>query len=209
MVKYKYIGKPSHHCGKTLWEIIGNLKDYGVGRLVYRNTHSKYPQASFFKIVKCESVADTERAPGVYRKCIVWVDEVFRGMRYSEISEIFSASYKPDYRLIPKDEEHLWYEKVANIPKPEPFIPPTHIDVPPVLKIILNEDRKAKGLPVEEDMLTEAITIKNPSSKLYLRYVKELPEKHVIRGYGKSPFQELYDNIEEYKIKILNENKSD
>lgn len=54
MVRYKYIGRTNWQCGKTLWEIIGNLKDYGVGRLVTRGTWQHYEQPSFLKIIKAE-----------------------------------------------------------------------------------------------------------------------------------------------------------
>jgi small subunit ribosomal protein S34 len=30
----KYIGRTTDFCGKPLWEILGNLKNYGVGRVV-------------------------------------------------------------------------------------------------------------------------------------------------------------------------------
>lgn len=68
--------------------------------------------------------------------------------------------------------------------------------------MILNEERQSKGLPVVEDMVTEAYTVQAPNTLVALRCLKELPKKHVLKGYGKSPSQSLYDNIEAYKINI-------
>lgn len=52
---YKYVGKTSNQCGKTLWEILGNLKNFGVGRIIVRNQDVlKYPEVCFMKILKVE-----------------------------------------------------------------------------------------------------------------------------------------------------------
>lgn len=55
MPKIVEVGKKSAQYGKTLWEIVGNLKDYGVGRLITRSDHLKYPEPSFCKIVEVET----------------------------------------------------------------------------------------------------------------------------------------------------------
>lgn len=53
----KYVGKKSEYAGKTLWEIVGNLKDYGVGRIIVRNSQVKnYKEPSFMKILKVETL---------------------------------------------------------------------------------------------------------------------------------------------------------
>lgn len=49
----KYVGRKSELVGKTLWEILGNLKDFGVGRIILRNSlASRYPEPSYFRILK-------------------------------------------------------------------------------------------------------------------------------------------------------------
>lgn len=57
---YKYIGRTTDFRGKTLWEIIGNLKNFGVGRIVVRSRMERYPEPSFMKIVKVEPLANPE-----------------------------------------------------------------------------------------------------------------------------------------------------
>lgn len=47
-----YVGKKSNCVGKTLWEIVGNLKHFGVGRIILRNNEiKKYPEPCFMKIL--------------------------------------------------------------------------------------------------------------------------------------------------------------
>lgn len=52
----KYIGKRTEFKGKSLWQILGNLKNYGVGRMVIRNKLQVYPEPSYMKILKVAAV---------------------------------------------------------------------------------------------------------------------------------------------------------
>jgi small subunit ribosomal protein S34 len=51
---YKYIGRRTDFRGKTLWEIVGNLKNFGIGRIVVRSRFERYQEPSYLKIVKVE-----------------------------------------------------------------------------------------------------------------------------------------------------------
>ncbi|KAG8233797.1 hypothetical protein J437_LFUL008017 [Ladona fulva] len=42
------------------------------------------------------------------RRVQVWEEKVFRGRKYPNPIKIFLASYKKDYRLVPKDEEEVY-----------------------------------------------------------------------------------------------------
>lgn len=52
---YKYIGRTTDFKGKTLWEIVGNLKNYGIGRIVARSRFERYPEPCYFKILEVET----------------------------------------------------------------------------------------------------------------------------------------------------------
>lgn len=52
----KYIGRTTDFKGKTLWEIVGDLKDFGVGRLVVRNMFQRYPEPCYMRILKVDTV---------------------------------------------------------------------------------------------------------------------------------------------------------
>jgi len=71
------------------------------------------------------------------RKIIVHAEKIFRGKHYKEPVEIYSVSYKPDYRLIPKDEEQLWWDRLANCKPREKFVPGS-IELPPLMRVSIN-----------------------------------------------------------------------
>jgi small subunit ribosomal protein S34 len=52
----KYIGRATDFKGKTLWEIVGNLKNFGVGRYVVRQMFERYPEKSYMKILKVQAM---------------------------------------------------------------------------------------------------------------------------------------------------------
>lgn len=52
----KYIAPTTHLVGKTIWEIVGNLKDYGIGRIIVRNDHlKKYDTPCYFRIQEIQT----------------------------------------------------------------------------------------------------------------------------------------------------------
>lgn len=54
----KLVGRTTDFRGKTLWEIVGNLKNHGIGRYVQRNMFQRYPEPSYMKIVRVEALAN-------------------------------------------------------------------------------------------------------------------------------------------------------
>ncbi|VVC25354.1 Mitochondrial 28S ribosomal protein S34 [Cinara cedri] len=134
----KLIGRTSNLYGKTLWEIIGNLRDAGIGRLITRNSYNRYDEPCFFRVLSVEPTAQIENK---LRKVIVHVEKIFRGKHYKEPVEIYRVSYKPDYRLIPKDEEQLWWDRLANC-KPREKVVPGSIELPPLMRLVLERDNK-------------------------------------------------------------------
>ncbi len=65
---------------------------------------------------------------------IAFVEKVFRGKRYPAAIELYDATYKSDFQLIPKDEEELWYKRLAEC-KPHTKIVDRKMDLPPLLKV--------------------------------------------------------------------------
>lgn len=59
--KITYVGRTTNFSGKTLWEIVGNLKNFGVGRIVVRQLFQRYEEPTFFKIVKVEALPNEVR----------------------------------------------------------------------------------------------------------------------------------------------------
>lgn len=53
----KLIGRTTNLYGKTLWEIVGNLRNAGIGRLITRNSYERYEEPCFFKVLNVEPTA--------------------------------------------------------------------------------------------------------------------------------------------------------
>lgn len=57
----KLVGRTTDFSGKTLWELVGNLRNHGVGRYVKRSMFERYPEPSFMKIVRVEALPVPEK----------------------------------------------------------------------------------------------------------------------------------------------------
>ena len=57
---YKYVGRKTDFKGKTLWEIIGNLKNFGIDRIVGRNMFQRYLEPCYIKVVKVEALPNVK-----------------------------------------------------------------------------------------------------------------------------------------------------
>lgn len=160
---YKYIGRTTDFKGKSIWELVGNLKNYGVGRVLIRQMFQRYPEPCYMKILKvepleCPPVQNMDVSVNYYYHCIfivcdtfqilrkvrIHVQETFRGRTLPEPVIMEHVTYKTDFQLIPKDEE-------ANICKPlklDPNIavfPRYYKEWPPMLRELLMREQKANG----------------------------------------------------------------
>lgn len=51
----KLIGRTTYYQGKRLFDILCRLKDFGVGRIVYRNREvERYPELSYYVITRVD-----------------------------------------------------------------------------------------------------------------------------------------------------------
>lgn len=49
----KYVGRNNFYVGKTIYDIATNLKNYGVGRVVYRWKFARvYPEKSYYRLTR-------------------------------------------------------------------------------------------------------------------------------------------------------------
>ncbi|EFN83788.1 uncharacterized protein LOC105183878 [Harpegnathos saltator] len=142
----KLIGRTTYLKGKPLWEILGNLKNFGVGRLVIRNCFQRYPEACYMKILKVAAMpASTE--PYKDRNVIALVDEVFRGRKNSKPTQYDLSTYKPDFMLVPKDQEHLYLERTV---MPVKKVVPRTMEFPPLFTEMLMHQMRANGIAKSE-----------------------------------------------------------
>ncbi|XP_055611376.1 uncharacterized protein LOC129757981 [Uranotaenia lowii] len=181
MATVKYIGRTTDFRGKTLWEIVGNLKNFGVGRVVVRSMMERYPEPSFMRIVKVETLPDEE-----IRKVKVTVEKTFRGRKYPKLIEISSVSYKADYRLLHKHEEEAYCRGIEQPVK----IVPRDIEMPPLLRqFVQRETGKAEPrIPVR---LRESIY-----NNYRIAREGENPTVEISMGLGKPASPNLYAGCE-------------
>lgn len=160
----KLIGRTTDFKGKPLWEILGNLKNFGVGRLVIRNRFQRYPEPCYMRILKVAGMPlPTE--PYTDRKVMVLVERVFRGHKNSKPVQLDSATYKADYQLVPKDQEHLY---LNNTKVPEMRILPRTTNLPPLFSQMVIRQMKEKGETAPaEPQLTLLYNLEGASFKNY------------------------------------------
>lgn len=132
-----YIGRRNRLCGKRVFEILARLKNFGVGRVLVRNSFKEeYPgEEIFYKIHEVDPQMDDELAHGR-----IWVEEVFKGRKYPKIREI--QPYHPDYALVPKHLEPD-FDKFPILGKDLDHLKllPKYYDTPPVMAEYINRKR--------------------------------------------------------------------
>ncbi|KAF2899738.1 hypothetical protein ILUMI_06435 [Ignelater luminosus] len=190
----KYIGRTLDYQGKTLWEIVGNLKNFGVGRIVVRSSFERYPEPSYMKIVKVETLPNPEiSTPDDVRKVRVFVEKIFRGRKHPALVKIERVSYKADYRLIPKDKEAEYCRSDA--PAMQMKILPKTMSFPPLLKELIIREMKASGKEVTEEPQLQIVYRQTRESYYRVTEEGETPNAEVYSGFGKTKSPSLYKNI--------------
>ncbi|XP_029041779.1 28S ribosomal protein S34, mitochondrial [Osmia bicornis bicornis] len=185
----KYVGRTTTFKGKPLWEIVANLKNHGVGRMVIRSRFQRYPEPCFMRILKVAALPDTTKHPHEGRKVMALVEKTFRGKKSTKPIQIDSATPKADYVLIPKDEEY----RFLNDLQPELKIMPATVEFPPLLKEMLRlEARKQNKTDIPKLPLKYNFT----GEKNYrLAKEGETPTVDVTMGLGKPATPHLYADI--------------
>ncbi|XP_012259413.2 28S ribosomal protein S34, mitochondrial [Athalia rosae] len=183
----KYIGRTTNFKGKSLWEILGNLKNHGVGRIIARSMFERYPEPSYIKILKVEALPNDDK-----RKVKVIAERTFRGVKYEKPITIMSVSYKTDYKLIPKDEETTYckVEKQREMP-----ILPRTTDFPPLYKKMLLQTLDQKGTPITEEPKLQLCFKVYQTNYYKVAEEGETPTvtHHLFKGNTAAP--RLYENI--------------
>lgn len=95
---------------------------------------------------------------------MVLVERVFRGQKYPKPVQLDSATYKADYMLIPKDQEHLFLD---NMKVPEMKILPRTTDFPPLFLQMIMHQMKAKDAAAVEPKLNLQYNLTGADIKNY------------------------------------------
>lgn len=125
----------------------------------------------------------------------VWVEKVFRGVKHPKPVLIESASYKPDYKLIPKDQEES-YCRLSEVKDKSAKILPKTLKLPPILAELIKRDILAKGEKITEQPTIEAVYNKSMNNSNY-RIAKdgEKPTVSIPVGLGTPVSPGLYADV--------------
>lgn len=120
-------------------------------------------------------------------------EKIFRGVKAEHLVQIDSISYKSDYLLIPKEEEHLLG---AIVPPKEKILPKT-MEFPPLVKELLQRQMKNQGIPVTEPRLNIKYNFNNKFTTNRIAEEGETPDFEVKMTLQRSKNSKLYSNIKE------------
>ncbi|CAG9801476.1 unnamed protein product [Chironomus riparius] len=184
MSAIKLIGRKTDFKGKSLWEILGNLKNFGENRVVVRSMMERYPEKSFMRVLQVETLPNEEN-----RKIRVLVEKVFRGRKYDKPVWIEGASYKTDYRLLSKKEE-ADYCKVQTTEHENIKLIDPKMEFPPLLKEFLIKETGNKDIKLD-------VFLKRGHNKFYkLAKEGETPNITIPMNIGKPASQKLYKGLD-------------
>ena len=138
------IGKKGPYTGKRLFEILCNLRNFGIGRLVQRISESDMPvhrqprqsneSVNFYRIVKVAPQMDSELAFGH-----AWAEQIRNGKRIPFLVKLNTSL--PDYRLILKTDESVFvdqeYPLLGQLPEDDLHLKSAY-QVPPLMAEFLN-----------------------------------------------------------------------
>lgn len=109
-----FIGRKSDFYGKSVWELVCNLKNFGVGRVLQRTQLKHHPEPSWFRIIKAEPAMDEENRLGR-----LTVERVHRGVKLPRPVVMSDTTADTDYQLVPRHLESdvcvCWHETPPTI----------------------------------------------------------------------------------------------
>lgn len=160
--KVYYYGKKTNFVGKTLFEILANLKDFGINRMLVKQEELlKNPGTKCYYIVKkVEPVMDDKLEEGA-----IYAERIFRSARIPGLVFVDDETWHPDWQLVPKHEEE--FHRVPN----DKLVEYDHLsayknlpawmEAPPLMDIFLRRHYKArKGVNLAPvDLTTSKVKI--------------------------------------------------
>lgn len=172
MSKTVYYGRTTKFVGKTLFEILANLRNFGIGRVVYKHTELKQFPNSYYIVRDVEPVMDQKLELGV-----VHAEKIFNGARASDLVTIDEETWHTDWRLVLKEDEKLFKvseDKLVDVSHPSKVeVFPRWMDTPPLMEIFLR--RKFKNKKLQSDSIKGIDS--NQPLKIRLRYLAEIRDQ--------------------------------
>lgn len=139
MTKVYYYGKKTNFIGKTLFEILGNLRNFGVNRMLIKQEELlRNPGKKCYYIVKkVEPVMDKDLQEGA-----IYAERVFCNQKIAEEVFVEEESWHTDWQLIAKDDENLHRLKPDEMVHDTKDLPPKRMQLPPLMEIFLRRHKR-------------------------------------------------------------------
>ncbi|PIO69205.1 hypothetical protein TELCIR_08980 [Teladorsagia circumcincta] len=190
--------------GKFLWEILCQLRQLGVGRIVTKNEWArKWPtQPSYIKIVRAQPAMDRWLFGGK-----VWGEWTYRG-RNLGVYEFADDLNRSDWRLIHKHEEQKYIE--CKEPMSD-IILPKSFPVPPLQNLLARKACEKAGIPFREKHTRAPLQLCiDPEFSMLTPFIKqEEPTKQGTSIYDEvdpKVLLDLYGNEPPVKVGVFNWN---
>jgi len=138
------VGLDAIHHGKKLFPLLCQLKNFGKGRIIYSTLEQQFPEPSFYRILLAQPEMDDEMRYGR-----IVTERVYRGKRFTTPHNMSGKQTEfPDYRLVPKHQEDefcRWAEIVDYDPQSHAPLRSRHMELPPLLKLVMERNRAARA----------------------------------------------------------------
>lgn len=156
-----YYGKLNKFVGKTLFEILANLRNFGINRMIIKQEELlRNPGTKCYYIVKkVEPVMDPELKEGA-----IYAEQVFCNAKVPGLVYVEEPSWHNDWQLVPKNEEdkhRITADELIEHGHPDTYrVLPRWMEVPPVMDIYLRRHYKARsGVQLTPVKMTDPMQI--------------------------------------------------
>ncbi|CAI4228062.1 unnamed protein product [Auanema sp. JU1783] len=188
--------------GKFLWEVLCQLRKFGVGRIVTKNEWArKWPgQPSYMKVVKVQPTMDRWLFGGK-----VWAEWVYRGQNLG-IYEFSKDLNRSDWRLIHKHEEETFAK--SKTPMKEVVFPDS-MPIPPLQVHFMKMNALKNKESVENVPLRTSLSLcvdpeLEMAKKFFVQKPVANPGKSVYEEADKSSLLDLYGSEIPVKVESWN-----
>lgn len=161
-----YYGKKTNFVGKTLFEILANLRDFGVNRMLIKQEELlKNPgQKCYYIVRKVEPVMDDKLQEGA-----IHAERVFRNAKVPGLVFVEEESWHTDWQLIPRHEEDKYRIKPEDLvehghPSTVTLLP-KWMEVPPLMNVFLRRHYKAR-----KGAIAAPINLETPVAHIRMHY---------------------------------------
>lgn len=138
MGKVYYYGKKTQFVGKTLFEVLANLRNFGINRMLIKQEEliQNPGHKCYYIVKKVEPIMDDKLQEGA-----IYAERVYRNARVPGLVFVEQESWHTDWQLIPRDQEAL-HRIDENSNYVEPEAPPRYFPVPPLMSMFLKRFNK-------------------------------------------------------------------